>query len=632
MQTNEYKQADLDLVSMHSARSSTEPQETRQKNMIALLLKRRGIKAEFEPVRNKLIVEITNTNKDPSEFYQKMMFVSNKNHTNKLILVDNELAIESFPREFLFGPHTTSVAMYLGAFNSAIPAFRKVTKKIDLNLPELQTALPSLPESVQIFRLNSRKYNVPLEKFPEGLRVLHLRLKKYDEAIPVYPANLEELTLELQSYRQEYPVLPAGLRKFHLRNMQEAGKRLNFNYAGNLMDATVLENFGEMVTYFPEGLDEVELPDNYRYPLPEVFLERIVDGTIKRVRIYGTKNRDTIVILSKEKLERLIKEISVDEKKIFETTGKYNKDIFIKYKTIFEMYKNIEVDINTYIIKFTNEINTKYIDYILFDKILSFNLFFDYESFNMNLPDFQNVQSLRINSKAFNQQIPQLNSLTELRIISEVFNQPIPQLDSLRFLHIKSEAFNQQIPQLNSLDQLVITSVVFNQQIPQLNSLNDLGIESAAFNHPIPEFNLLRSLTIKSAAFNQPIPQLYLLGSLTIESAAFNHPIPQLYSLFTLGIISEVFNHPIRQLNSLVSLTIESAAFNQRIPILNKIEKIMIVSSIFNQPIPAELSELKKLYIVSPQFSQRIPEFNQSVELYIRAYTDNLEELYNKFI
>lgn len=57
----------------------------------------------------------------------------------------------------------------------------------------------------------------------------------------------------------------------------------------------------------------------------------------------------------------------------------------------------------------------------------------------------------------------------------------------------------------------------------------------------------------------------------------------------------------------------------------------MIVSSIFNQPIPAELSELKKLYIVSPQFSYPIPEFNQSVELYIRAYTDNLEELIDKF-
>jgi len=165
-----------------------------------------------------------------------------------------------------------------------------------LNLPALQTQLPELPSKVEIFRFISREYNHPLVQFPDSLHVLHLRLKHFNNAIPEYPGDLLELTLELQEYRQRYPILPDKLKKFHLTNLREVKQKpRNINTEGNVIETQKLESFGKPITYFPESLVDIKLPAYYKYPLPEIFLDRILKeqqdgvGVLQGIHIYGLK-------------------------------------------------------------------------------------------------------------------------------------------------------------------------------------------------------------------------------------------------------------------------------------------------------------------------------------------------------
>ena len=213
------------------------------------------------------------------------------------------------------------------------------------------------------------------------------------------------------------------------------------------------------------------------------------------------------------------------------------------------MYKNIKVDINERIIKFTNDINIKYIDYKLFDLIFGPRLEFNYESFNMDLSDFKNLSNIIIESKVFNQPIPQLNLLTELTVQSDDFDQPLSKLN------------------LNSLTYLYIGSAVFNH--PQLNSLTWLYIESKVFNQTIPQLERLSVLTIKSNAFNKEIPELKEINKIMIVSDKFKQSFPTaLPKLKKLYIISPVFSS--NDLNQRINIYIKDSSDNLDMVMVNK--------------------------------------------------------------
>jgi hypothetical protein len=595
------------------------------------ILKKKGINAKFDKDKKKLTVEIINTNpSDASDFYEKVKFISNKRHTDKLILIDIHGIVKEFPKDFKYGPDTKSVALYLNGFNSNLPLFNSKCQKIDLNLPALQTQLPELPSKVEIFRFISREYNHPLVQFPDSLHVLHLRLKHFNNAIPEYPGDLLELTLELQEYRQRYPILPDKLKKFHLTNLREVKQKpRNINTEGNVIETQKLESFGKPITYFPESLVDIKLPAYYKYPLPEIFLDRILKeqqdgvGVLQGIHIYGSDNKGTIIISSKNKFVKIMEEISLEEKtevdaRITIYTEEQQK-IYEKYKEILEMYLHISVSPEQFLISFTNDLNTKYVDYSVFS-LLQYPLFrFDYELFNMDLDYFINASAIYITTKSFDKKLPDFKNISRLVINSNKFNQPIPEsvADTLELLNIISDIFNQPIPYLSKLNILDIRSPRFNHPVDPFIHLEHLIIISNDFDQQIAYFTALKKLFVESKEFNQYIPYIQSLEELDIRSPKFNRDIPSMPNLILLEIRSDAYDMPIQLFENLTGLYIYSNVFNQTIPpYLDKLITLEIGSKEFNQEIP-KLPNLKHLKIVSEKFNKDIS--------HLRTQLDKLE-------
>lgn len=601
------------------------------------ILKKKGINAKFDKDKKKLTVEIINTHRsDASDFYEKVKFISNKKHTDKLILIDIHGIVKEFPKEFKYGPDTKSVALYLNGFNSNLPLFNSKCQKIDLNLPVLETQLPKLPREVEIFRFISREYNHPLVQFPDSLQVLHLRLKHFNNAIPEYPGDLLELTLELQEYRQRYPILPDKLKKFHLTNLREVKEKpRNINTEGNVIETQKLESFGKPITYFPQSLVDIKLPAYYKYPLPEVFLDRILEqeqeqqqqdgvGVLQGIHIYGSKNIGPIIISSKDKFVKIMEEISLEEKTEVEKSKtiytKAQQKIYEKYKEILEMYLHISVSPEQFLISFTNDLNTKYVDYSVFS-LLQYPLFrFDYQSFNMDLYNFINASAIFIKTESFDKELPDFKNISRLVIDSKIFNKPIPEsaAETLELLNIISDEYNQQIPYLSKLNILDIRSPKFNYPVDPFIHLEKLIIISNAFNQPIPYFTALKKLFVESNEFNQDIPYIESLEELDIRSPEFNRDIPGMPNLILLEIRSDAYDMPIQLFENLTELYIYSNVFNQTIPpYLEKLVTLEIGSKIFNQEIP-NLKNLKHLKIHSEKFNKNISHF-------LRTQLDKLE-------
>lgn len=374
--------------------------------------------------------------------------------------------------------------------------------------------------------------------------------------------------------------------------------RSGFNESSSILNTQNLEKFGKLITYFPESLEDVELPAHYKYPLPELFLDRIGESVfnrfqvgyttnvLKKVKVYGTDDRKTIILISKRKLKDVINEIAEDEKNIQSNITNLDDIIYLyfyadtelqsrlkeikqmikiyysKYKEIFEMYGNIEIKINDRFEIIIKNINTKYIDYEVLSILPNSNLIFENDLFNEDLSLFTNSLQLIIKSDSFNQPISKSVSINPSYPLDSSFQTQIPKFDKLLYLYISSSTFDQPIYELPVLLELVINAKKFNQDIPELKSLINLVIHSDVFDKNISRMNNLKKLFIDSPQYNKTIIQ--------------GNEIHKFDKLECIMIISNIYN---------VEIT-------PQIILLPKLKKLRILSPVFDQQVPMSRPEL----------------------------------------
>lgn len=610
------------------------------KYLISQYLSANGINTEYDNNKKKLTVEIHHLNEQDFNFKINIL-LSYIDSVDKLILTDNFKMIKQLPADFYFGNNLTSIVIFLPAFDSQLPEFPESCRKIILNVNEMRAAVPKLPTNLQVFKFYSKTHNVSLPDFPFYMRKLHLNLKYFNKKIPEYPTYLQELSLELAEYKQDYPILPPYLSKYYLRNLYEKTHKRNLDIYGNetvasgklTSEYTIpnLENFAEHIAFFPEALETLELPIFYKYPLPEELLDRISNATqLRNVNIYGTANKEIIVSQSQNKLALVVAEIAEDERKLVGLGlqfGQAHKNLFIRYKTILEMYKNIQVTLEKFSIHVTKDLN--YFSTNLFSFLYQLNLSYNYPGFNLQIPSFDNLCELSVASRFFNQNIPGFKNLTVLNIDSPGFSHEIPYMEKLESLNVNSVVFNHEIPHFPKLSVLRLDCPSFNNLIPHFEFLRELSVESSVFNRGISKFDQLQKLLVRSPKFAHPIPYLKNLVEFTIESCLFNHEIPHFELLQKFIIRSKIFNRCIPAFTDLNVCEINSHKFNQEIPYINTLKELTIVNTShlydvnaecnsFNSPIPI-FNELVKLHIESIAFNQEIPHFEKLTHLHVHA-------------
>lgn len=608
------------------------------KYLISQYLEANGINAEYDNSKKRLTVDIHYLNE--TDFNSKIkILLSYIDCVDKLILSDNYKMMKQLPADFYFGKNLTSIVIILPAFDSQLPKFPESIRKIILNLSEMRAPVPKLPANLKVFKFISKMHNVLLPDFPLYLKKLHLNLKYFNKQIPEYPIYLEELTLELAEYKQNYPILPPYLTKYYLRNTMEKKHKMCLDKLGNGTGGLTsvgytsqrLENFAELITFFPENLECLELPAFYKYPLPEDFLDKIINATqIRNVNVYGTANKEIVLSESNHKLALAVAEIGEDERKLVGLGlqfGQAHKNLFVRYKAIFEMYKNIEIVLDKFSIVVKNDLN--YVSQHTFSFLHQLRLSYNYPGFNLPIPYFDSLCELSVVSRFFNQSIPELKNLRVLHIDSPCFSHEIPYIEGLESLSINSIFFNHEIPHFPKLLVLRLDCPSFNKFIPHFQFLKELSVESSVFNSGIPQFEQLEKLLVRSPKFAQLIPHLMNLLELTVESSAFDHEIQHFELLQKFIIRSEIFNKCIPAFVQLNVCEIYSHKFIREIPYMNNLKELTIVntghlydvnadSNSYNLPLPF-FKQLVKLHIESIAFNQEIPHFANLKHLHVYA-------------